>query len=121
MIIRETLKIFLENVYDRVFLVKLLVYSVQTATLSIKRLLHIFFSEYISKASCLKKNILTKNSMVDQGFKKVEQFYQCRQFYQKIELMLDPTVEAPQILMYLQENFLGGGFFSSGLEFISAI
>ena len=59
--------------------------------------------------------------MVDQGFKKVEQFYQCRQFYQKIELMLDPTVEALQILMYLQENFLGGGFFSSGLEFIPAI
>ena len=37
--------------------------------------------------------------MEDQGFNKVEQFYQCRQFYQKTELMLDPTVEALQILM----------------------
>ena len=32
-IIRESLEIFLEDVYDRVFLVKLLAYSVQTATL----------------------------------------------------------------------------------------
>ena len=39
---------------------------------SIKRLLHRSFSEYVLKASCLKKNILTKKSMVDQCFNKVE-------------------------------------------------
>ena len=32
-IIRESLEIFLEDVYDWVFLVKLIAYSVQTATL----------------------------------------------------------------------------------------
>ena len=39
---------------------------------SIKRLLHRSFSEYVSKASFLKKNILTKRSMADQCFNKVE-------------------------------------------------
>ena len=31
----------------------------------IQKLLHRFFSEYVSKANCLKKNILRKKSMVD--------------------------------------------------------
>ena len=39
---------------------------------SIKRLHHRFFPEYVSKSSCLKKNILRKKSMMDQRFNKVE-------------------------------------------------
>ena len=59
MIIHETLKIFLENVYDRVFLVKLLACSVQTATLSIKRLPHI--RNIYRKLAVLKRIFLQKS------------------------------------------------------------
>ena len=38
---------------------------------TIKRTHHIFFLEYIPKISCLKKNILRRNSMADQQLDKV--------------------------------------------------
>ena len=38
----------------------------------LKKLLHKFFWEPLSKASCLKKNILKKKSMMDHCFNKVE-------------------------------------------------
>ena len=78
---------------------------------SIKRLLHRSFSEYVSKASCLKKNILTKKSMVDQCFNKVEPAKSTT--LSKNGAHLRPFCRSA---VYLQENLLDGGFFSAGLE-----
>ena len=58
--------------------------------------------------------ILTKNLWWTSVLLKLSQ--QSRQLYQKTELILEPSVEALQILMYLQENLLGGCNFSVGLD-----
>ena len=47
-----------------------------------------FFLEYIPKTSCLKKNILRKNSIVDQRLDKVAApQYKTLNFIKKAELM----------------------------------
>ena len=70
----------------------------------IKELLHRSYSEFISKANCLKKNILAKKSRWTSVLLKLSR--QSRQLYQKTELILEPSVEALQVLIYLQENLV---------------
>ena len=83
---------------------------------SIKRLHRRFFPQYVSKSSCLKKNILRKKFNDGKCFTKVEDlWYKARNFIKKTKLMLDPSVEALKILMYLQKS-LSGGFFSVKLQ-----
>ena len=57
--------------------------------------------------------------MEDLCFNKLRR--QSRQVYQKTELILDPSAEALQILLYLKEKLIDAGFFSTGLEFIPTI
>ena len=67
---------------------------------TIYRLYRIYFSDYVPEISCIKKNILRKESMVYQRLNKVA-------ISRKGELTLDIVEEALKILMYLQESLLG--------------
>ena len=67
----KSLKIFQKNFYTGVSFNKVRSLQFSDCNYTIKRTHHIFFLEYVPKTSCLKKNILRKNSMVDQHLDKV--------------------------------------------------
>ena len=113
MIDREGLEISQKNVYDGVFS-KVTYLQFTDCNSSIKRLLHRSFSEYVSKTSCLKKNILTKKSMVDQCFNKVEPAKPTT--LSKNGAHLRPFGRSAVNSNVFTRKFLRGGFFSAGLE-----
>ena len=113
MIDREGLEISQKNVYDGVFS-KVTYLQFTDCNSSIKRLLHRSFSEYVSKTSCLKKNILTKKSMVDQCFNKVEPAKPTT--LSKNGAHLRPFCRSAVNSNVFTRKFLRGGFFSAGLE-----
>ena len=61
----ESLEISQESVYDGVFFSKVVCLQCIDCNSSIKRLHHRFFPQYVSKSSCLKKNILRKKSVME--------------------------------------------------------
>ena len=67
----ESLKIFQKNFFNGVSFSKVVSQQFSDCNFTIKRTHHRFFLEYVPKTSCLKKNILRKNSMVDQHLDKV--------------------------------------------------
>ena len=67
----ENLKIFQKNFYNGVSFSKVTSPHFSGCNFTIKRTHHRFFLEYVPKTSCHKKNILRKNSMVDQHVDKV--------------------------------------------------
>ena len=67
----ESLKIFQKNFYDGVSFSKVTSLQFSDCNFTIKKTHHRLFLEYAPKISCLKKNILRKNSMVDQHLDKV--------------------------------------------------
>ena len=67
----ESLKISQKNFYDRVSFSKVTSQECSDCDFTIKRTHQSFFVEYVPKTSYLKRNILRKNSMVDQGLNKV--------------------------------------------------
>ena len=56
----ESLKIFQKNFYNGVSFGKVTSLQFSGCNFTIKRTHHRFFSEYVPKTSCLKKNILRK-------------------------------------------------------------
>ena len=66
-----SLKIFQKNFYNRVSFSRVTSLQFSDCSFNIQRTHRRFFLEYIPKTICLKKNILIKNSMVDQHLDKV--------------------------------------------------
>ena len=60
----ESFEMSQESVYDGVLFSKVVCLQCPDCSSSIKRLHHRFFPQYVSKSSCLKKNILRKKSMM---------------------------------------------------------
>ena len=67
----ESLKIFQKNFYNGVSFSKVTGLQFSYCSFTIKRTHHRFFLEYVPKTSCVKNNILRKNSKVDQHLGKV--------------------------------------------------
>ena len=67
----ESLKIFQKNFYNGVSFSKVTSLQFSGCNFNIKKTHHKFLLEYVPKTSCLKNNILRKNSMVDQHLDKV--------------------------------------------------
>ena len=67
----ESLKIFQKNFYNGVSFSKVTRLQFSDCNFTIQRIHHRFFLEYVPKTSCLKNNILRKNSVVDQHLDKV--------------------------------------------------
>ena len=67
----ESLEVSQENVYDRVSFTKVKTLTSSDRNFTLKRTNDRFILEYVPKASCYKKNILRKKSMVDQCLNKV--------------------------------------------------
>ena len=67
----ESLKIFQKIFYNGVSFSKVTSLQFSDCNFTIKRTPQRFFLEYVPTTSCLKKNILRKNSMVDQHLDKV--------------------------------------------------
>ena len=67
----ESLKIFQKKFYNVVSFSKATSLQFSDCNFTIKRTHYRFFLEYVPKISCLKRNILRKNSMVDQRLDKV--------------------------------------------------
>ena len=67
----ESSKIFQKNFYNRVSFSKVTSLQFSDCSFTIKRTHHRFFLEHVTKTSCLKKNILRENSMVDQHLDKI--------------------------------------------------
>ena len=67
----ESLKIFQKNFYNGVSFSKVTSLQFSGCNFTIKRTHRRFLLEYVPKTSCLRKNILIKNSIVDQHLDKV--------------------------------------------------
>ena len=67
----ESLKIFQKNFYNGVSFIKVTSLLFSDCNFTVKRTHNRFFLAYVPKTSCLKKNILRKDSMVDKDLDKV--------------------------------------------------
>ena len=103
--------------------VKLQPCSIQTATLLQTDLATYSFWNMYRKLAVLKRIFCEKTQWWTSVLIKLWPLIHSPQFYQKLELILDLSVEALKILMFLQGSSLVETFFSkvAGLEFISAI
>ena len=84
----ESLEVSQENVYDRVSFSKAKSLTSSDCNFTLKRTDDRFILEYVPKASCYKKTILRKKSMVDQRLNKVAApVVQSPQFYHKTKFI----------------------------------
>ena len=117
----ESSKISQESVYYGVFLVKLYAYSVQTATV-LYRDFTTDFPQYVLKSSCLKKNILRKNSMMENILIKLRSCSRKPVIFSKTELNrahVRPVCRSAENSNVFTKNLLSGGFFSVKLQVYS--